>query len=147
MAFASCQGQRVHGSRMVTGQRAVVLARVAKAPKSRMVLAQASSAHSAKIIDGKKIAEDIRGEIAAEVRALKATTGKVSVHHALSLYHYTAPQAYFPCCCTPGHQVPGLAVVLVGSRKDSETYVRSKKKSSAEVGHTTLLWLSAVIAA
>ena len=31
-------------------------------------------------------------------------------------------------------QVPGLAVVLVGSRKDSETYVRSKKKSSVEVG-------------
>ncbi len=31
-------------------------------------------------------------------------------------------------------QVPGLAVVLVGSRKDSETYVRSKKKACAEVG-------------
>jgi 5,10-methylene-tetrahydrofolate dehydrogenase/methenyl tetrahydrofolate cyclohydrolase len=31
-------------------------------------------------------------------------------------------------------KVPGLAVVLVGSRKDSETYVRSKKKACAEVG-------------
>ena len=31
-------------------------------------------------------------------------------------------------------QVPGLAVILVGSRKDSETYVRSKKKACAEVG-------------
>ena len=31
-------------------------------------------------------------------------------------------------------QVPGLAVVLVGSRKDSETYVRNKKKACAEVG-------------
>lgn len=31
-------------------------------------------------------------------------------------------------------QVPGLAVVLVGNRKDSETYVRSKKKSCVEVG-------------
>jgi 5,10-methylene-tetrahydrofolate dehydrogenase/methenyl tetrahydrofolate cyclohydrolase len=30
----------------------------------------------------------------------------------------------------------GLAVVLVGSRKDSETYVRSKKK--AEPGHQHL---------
>jgi 5,10-methylene-tetrahydrofolate dehydrogenase/methenyl tetrahydrofolate cyclohydrolase len=30
--------------------------------------------------------------------------------------------------------VPGLAVILVGSRKDSETYVRSKKKACAEVG-------------
>jgi 5,10-methylene-tetrahydrofolate dehydrogenase/methenyl tetrahydrofolate cyclohydrolase len=31
-------------------------------------------------------------------------------------------------------KVPGLAVVLVGSRKDSQTYVRSKKKACAEVG-------------
>ena len=31
-------------------------------------------------------------------------------------------------------QAPGLAVVLVGSRKDSETYVRSKKKACDEVG-------------
>jgi len=29
--------------------------------------------------------------------------------------------------------VPGLAVVLVGSRKDSQTYVRMKKKAAAEV--------------
>ena len=31
-------------------------------------------------------------------------------------------------------QAPGLAVVLVGGRKDSETYVRNKKKACAEVG-------------
>lgn len=31
-------------------------------------------------------------------------------------------------------QVPGLAVVLVGSRKDSETYVRNKKKACEEAG-------------
>ena len=36
--------------------------------------------------------------------------------------------------CAAARQVPGLAVVLVGSRKDSETYVRSKKKACAEVG-------------
>ena len=29
---------------------------------------------------------------------------------------------------------PGLAVVLVGSRRDSATYVRMKKKACAEVG-------------
>ena len=29
-----------------------------------------------------------------------------------------------------------MAVILVGSRKDSETYVRSKKKACAEVGIT-----------
>jgi len=31
-------------------------------------------------------------------------------------------------------QAPGLAVVLVGTRKDSETYVRIKKKVCEEVG-------------
>lgn len=31
-------------------------------------------------------------------------------------------------------KVPGLAVVLVGSRKDSETYVRSKQKACEQVG-------------
>ncbi|KAH7426930.1 hypothetical protein KP509_10G022400 [Ceratopteris richardii] len=35
-------------------------------------------------------------------------------------------------------KVPGLAVVLVGSRKDSETYVRSKKKACKEVGIISL---------
>lgn len=30
--------------------------------------------------------------------------------------------------------MPGLAVVLVGNRGDSETYVRSKKKACEEVG-------------
>lgn len=44
-----------------------------------------------------------------------------------------------PLSCThaltpPPPQTPGLAVVLVGTRKDSETYVRSKKKNSLEVG-------------
>ena len=31
-------------------------------------------------------------------------------------------------------QVPGLAVVIVGSRKDSQTYVSMKRKACAEVG-------------
>jgi 5,10-methylene-tetrahydrofolate dehydrogenase/methenyl tetrahydrofolate cyclohydrolase len=31
-------------------------------------------------------------------------------------------------------QAPGLAVVIVGERKDSQTYVRMKKKACAEVG-------------
>ena len=31
-------------------------------------------------------------------------------------------------------QVPGLAVVLVGERGDSATYVRSKRKACEEVG-------------
>jgi 5,10-methylene-tetrahydrofolate dehydrogenase/methenyl tetrahydrofolate cyclohydrolase len=35
---------------------------------------------------------------------------------------------------TPRPQVPGLAVVIVGSRKDSQTYVNMKRKACAEVG-------------
>ena len=31
------------------------------------------------------------------------------------------------------HQVPGLAVVIVGERKDSQTYVRMKRKACEEV--------------
>lgn len=31
-------------------------------------------------------------------------------------------------------QVPGLAVVIVGARKDSQTYVTMKRKACAEVG-------------
>ena len=60
----------------------------------------------AKIIDGKRIAADIRAEIKDEVERLKAKTGKV----------------------------PGLAVVIVGERKDSQTYVRMKRKACDEVG-------------
>ena len=61
---------------------------------------------SAQIIDGKIIAAQIRDEIKADVERMKAATGKV----------------------------PGLAAVLVGERKDSQTYVRMKKKACAEVG-------------
>ena len=64
---------------------------------------------SADIIDGKAIAATIRAEIAVEVEALKAKTGRV----------------------------PGLATVLVGQRKDSQAYVRMKKKACAEVGITS----------
>jgi 5,10-methylene-tetrahydrofolate dehydrogenase/methenyl tetrahydrofolate cyclohydrolase len=61
---------------------------------------------SAELIDGKAIAKIIHGEIAAEVEDIKTKHGKV----------------------------PGLATVLVGARKDSQTYVRMKKKACAQVG-------------
>ncbi|KAL4420158.1 hypothetical protein ABPG77_008294 [Micractinium sp. CCAP 211/92] len=61
---------------------------------------------SAKLIDGKAIAEEIRRELKAEVEELQKKYGKA----------------------------PGLAVVLVGERKDSQTYVRNKKKACEEVG-------------
>jgi 5,10-methylene-tetrahydrofolate dehydrogenase/methenyl tetrahydrofolate cyclohydrolase len=61
---------------------------------------------SAQLIDGKQIAADIRGEIKTEVEEMKTRTGKV----------------------------PGLATVLVGTRKDSQTYVRMKKKACKKAG-------------
>ncbi|KAK9282430.1 hypothetical protein L1049_005347 [Liquidambar formosana] len=64
------------------------------------------SDHQATIIDGKAIAHTIRSEIADEVRHLSQKYGKV----------------------------PGLAVVIVGNRKDSQSYVNMKRKACAEVG-------------
>lgn len=61
---------------------------------------------SAKVIDGKSVAKQIREEISAEVSKMKDATGVV----------------------------PGLAVILVGDRKDSATYVRNKKKACESVG-------------
>src|SRR5215469_12444594 len=59
----------------------------------------------ATILDGNKIAADIRAEVAAAVRSMSATGVR-----------------------------PGLAVVLVGNHPASEIYVRGKVKSSEEVG-------------
>jgi 5,10-methylene-tetrahydrofolate dehydrogenase/methenyl tetrahydrofolate cyclohydrolase len=64
---------------------------------------------SAALIDGKAIAATIREEIRRDVQALRDRCG----------------------------ETPGLATVLVGRRKDSETYVRMKKKACAEVGITS----------
>ncbi|KAJ0092320.1 hypothetical protein Patl1_26639 [Pistacia atlantica] len=64
------------------------------------------SDRKATIIDGKAVAQTIRSEIAAEVRLLSEKYGKV----------------------------PGLAVVIVECRKDSQSYVSMKRKACAEVG-------------
>jgi methylenetetrahydrofolate dehydrogenase (NADP+)/methenyltetrahydrofolate cyclohydrolase len=60
---------------------------------------------SARILDGTKIAGDIRAEVARRVKALASSGVR-----------------------------PGLAVVLVGHNPASEVYVRGKVKSSQEVG-------------
>ncbi|KAH9610530.1 hypothetical protein KSS87_002778 [Heliosperma pusillum] len=65
-----------------------------------------STEHHATLIDGKAIAQTIRSQIADEVRYLSDTYS----------------------------MVPGLAIVLVGESKDSQSYVRMKKKACAEVG-------------
>ena len=60
---------------------------------------------SALILDGTKIAQDIRAEVAAEARTMSAAGVR-----------------------------PGLAVVLVGHNPASEIYVRGKVKACEEVG-------------
>lgn len=63
------------------------------------------------IIDGKSISEDIKLQIAEEFRRMK----KAVAH------------------------VPGLAIVLVGARRDSQSHVRFKVKGCEEVGIKSLL--------
>ena len=60
----------------------------------------------ARLLDGKSLAADLRAEIAADVAALKAATGRV----------------------------PGLAVVLVGDDPASRSYVAGKGKACAAAG-------------
>ena len=60
---------------------------------------------SARILDGTRIAHEIRSEVAAEVKAMAAAGVR-----------------------------PGLAVVLVGHNPASEIYVRGKVKACEEVG-------------
>jgi methylenetetrahydrofolate dehydrogenase (NADP+)/methenyltetrahydrofolate cyclohydrolase len=60
---------------------------------------------AARILDGTKIAAEIRAEVASEIKKLKSERVR-----------------------------PGLAVVLVGHNPASEVYVRGKVKSSEEVG-------------
>jgi methylenetetrahydrofolate dehydrogenase (NADP+) / methenyltetrahydrofolate cyclohydrolase len=60
---------------------------------------------SARILDGVQIANDIRGEVAAEIKTMAAAGVR-----------------------------PGLAVVLVGHNPASEVYVRGKVKASEQVG-------------
>ncbi len=60
----------------------------------------------ADLIDGKKVSQHIREEVAREVEKLKNETGTT----------------------------PGLAAVLVGDNPASEIYVRNKRKACGEVG-------------
>lgn len=64
-----------------------------------------------KILDGKKLSEDIKNEIAQEVAQIKAKGGNI----------------------------PHLAAVLVGNNPASESYVRSKVRSCDQVGFESTL--------
>lgn len=67
----------------------------------QLLITAACLAHT--VIDGKKMAEDIRGEIAVEVAALKAKTGKVGISlrglgsHAVSASPGQVSYSYHPC--------------------------------------------------
>jgi 5,10-methylene-tetrahydrofolate dehydrogenase/methenyl tetrahydrofolate cyclohydrolase len=61
----------------------------------------------AQIIDGKAIAATIRAEVKAAIETIRQERGV---------------------------DAPGLAVVIVGERKDSQTYVRLKEEAAKEVG-------------
>ena len=58
------------------------------------------------ILDGKKIAQDIRNELKSDIDKLKAS----------------------------GNGVPGLVAILVGDNPASEIYVRNKAKACEEIG-------------
>lgn len=61
---------------------------------------------TAKILDGKTLAAEVRGKVAAEAKRIAARLGRA----------------------------PGLAVVLVGENPASEVYVRNKARSTVEAG-------------
>ncbi len=58
------------------------------------------------LIDGKKVAAELREELKKEVTDLKSSTNKV----------------------------PGLTVILIGELAPSKIYVKNKEKSANEVG-------------
>jgi len=68
------------------------------------------SGSDAELIDGKVISAQVRSDVKTATEQLVAETGVR----------------------------PGLAVILVGERKDSQSYVRNKKKAAAEVDFHTV---------
>ncbi|RVW92764.1 Bifunctional protein FolD 1, mitochondrial [Vitis vinifera] len=65
----------------------------------------------ATVIDGKSIADDLKSGIAGEICRMKNAVGKL----------------------------PGLAVLLVGKRRDSRTFIRIKIKACNEVGISSFI--------
>lgn len=63
------------------------------------------------LIDGKKVAADIKAELKTEIEELKARTGRV----------------------------PGLVVMIVGNNPASEVYVRNKHKACGEAGINSIV--------
>jgi 5,10-methylene-tetrahydrofolate dehydrogenase/methenyl tetrahydrofolate cyclohydrolase len=70
--------------------------------------------HAAALLDGAATAAAVKRELAAELAALAAAPGAAAGRR------------------------PGLAVVIVGERRDSQTYVRAKHRACEEVGIESL---------
>ena len=66
------------------------------------------------VIDGKETAAAIRKELKIELDGMKSAAA------------------------SPDFVVPGLAVILVGARPDSATYVRMKSKACDEIGYKSI---------
>lgn len=79
---------------------------LAKKKKAEATEKAAPAREKGELIDGKLIASIVRQEV-------KEYTAELVAKHGVT---------------------PGLAVILVGSRKDSQSYVTNKKKMSTEVG-------------
>ncbi len=90
-------------------RKLMVLAQVG--PAKAETSAAPAQKPASKLIDGKAIAAQIRHEVADAVKALAAESAR------------SGPPI-----------VPGLAVVLVGDRPDSATYVRMKRKACEQAG-------------
>ncbi|XP_030490086.2 bifunctional protein FolD 4, chloroplastic [Cannabis sativa] len=98
-------------SHLPSPRRALAFGSSSPSPSTRVTAsftteASTSASATAKVIDGKSIAKQIRDEISVEVARMKDAIGVV----------------------------PGLAVIIVGDRKDSATYVRNKRKACESVG-------------
>ncbi|KAH8060350.1 methenyltetrahydrofolate cyclohydrolase [Aureococcus anophagefferens] len=85
--------------------RPTVLAAAALGGRALLTAAMAA-VQGVNILDGAATAKAIRAELGSDVDALRAAHGVT----------------------------PGLGVVLVGERRDSQTYVRMKQKVAAEIG-------------
>jgi len=75
-------------------------------PGNRQCMATAPTSMTARIIDGRGIAQTIRDEVRQQISARR----------------------------NAGHRAPGLAVILVGSDPASQIYVRNKRTACEEVG-------------
>ena len=92
-------------SETLVGAGAVALIGAAVLYKRTAAPAEAAPVEAA-VISGTKIAATIRAEVGAEVEKMVASTGLR----------------------------PGLAVLIVGDRVDSKTYVRNKHKAAKDCG-------------